>query len=81
MNAADFLKSKGITQQDIADQLGCTRANVNMWFCGDSSPTVASIERITEAMNALAANTCYEEVFKALYETRKEREGREKKDD
>ena len=73
MNAKDFLTSKGITQEQVAKKLGCTRANVSIWFSGKSAPSVDNVTRITEALNELGANTTYEEVFKVLWLTRQER--------
>ena len=78
MNAADFLASKGLTQEQLAKQLNCTRANVSVWFSGKASPSVDNVLRITNALNSLGADTCYNEVFQALWQTRCERkaEGR-----
>ena len=72
MNGADFLKSKRITQSRLAEELKCARQNVNLWFGGKSSPSVATIERITNALNNLGAGTSYEEVFTALMNSRNE---------
>lgn len=73
MNAADFLASKRLTQMMVAKKLGCTRANVSLWFSGETSPNVATIERLTNALNDLGADTNYTEVFNALWQTRQER--------
>lgn len=73
MNAKDFLTSKGITQEQVAKKLGCTRSNVSIWFSGKQAPSVDNVTRITEALNELGANTTYEEVFKVLWLTRQER--------
>jgi transcriptional regulator with XRE-family HTH domain len=75
MNAKDFLASKGITQQMIADKLGCTRSNVSIWFSGKYAPSVDNVTRLTDALNELGANVTYEEVFKALWQSRQERKG------
>lgn len=72
MNGADFLKSKRITQARLAEELKCARQNVNLWFSGKSSPSVATIERITDALKNLGVNTSYEEVFTALMNSRDE---------
>ena len=73
MNATDFLKLKGITQQQLAKQLNCTRANVSVWFSGKASPSVDNVLRITNALNKLGADTCYNDVFNALWQSRQER--------
>jgi transcriptional regulator with XRE-family HTH domain len=75
MNAKDFLASKGITQQMIADKLGCTRSNVSIWFSGKQAPSVDNVTRITDALNELGANVTYDEVFKVLWTSRQERKG------
>lgn len=72
MNAVDFLKSKGLTQTQIAQELDCTVANVSLWFSGAASPTVKSIERVTDAMNKLGADVTYIEVFSAFLKAREE---------
>jgi transcriptional regulator with XRE-family HTH domain len=75
MNAKDFLASKGITQQMLSEKLGCTRANVSIWFSGKQAPSVDNVARITDALNELGANVTYDEVFKVLWTSRQERKG------
>lgn len=72
MNGAEFLKSKGITQADLARQLNCERNNVNIWFCGSHSPKVSTLMKLTNALNELGAKTNYNEVYKALQKSREE---------
>ena len=72
MNGAEFLKSKGITQADLARQLNCERNNVNIWFCGSHSPKVSTIVKLVTALNELGANTDYNEVYNALQKSREE---------
>lgn len=76
MNAKDFLASKGITQEQLAQKLGCTRSNVSVWFSGKSAPSVDNVTRITDALNELGANTTYDEVFNALWLARQKRKER-----
>lgn len=76
MNAADFLKSKGLTPGAVAQQLGCSPQNVSYWLSGKTSPNVSTIEKLTGALNDLGANTDYAEVFAVLRQTRQERKER-----
>jgi transcriptional regulator with XRE-family HTH domain len=76
MNATDFLASKGIKVEQVAEQLGCTHQNVRSWITGSSTASITSVERLTNALNALGANTNYTEVFNALWQTRQERKGK-----
>ena len=66
MNGADFLKSKGITQTKLAEEMHCTVQNVSLWFSGAVSARVDSIEKITKALGALGVETSYIEVFSVL---------------
>ena len=72
MNGAEFLKSKGITQAQLAQAYKCRINNVNIWFSGSHSPTVRTITRLTDTLNELGANTTYNEVFNVLFQSRKE---------
>lgn len=72
MNGADFLKSKGITQAQVARELNCRRNNVSIWFCGSQSPRVDSLIKLTDALNKLGADTNYNEVFRVITQSRKE---------
>lgn len=72
MNGAEFLKSKCITQADLARELNCARNNVNIWFCGSHSPKVSTLVKITAALNKLGAKTNYNEVYKVLKKSREE---------
>ena len=76
MNAMDFLKMKGLTTSDVAEQLGCSKQNVSLWLSGKTSPNVSTIERLTAALNALGAKTDYAEVFTVLRQSRQERKER-----
>lgn len=72
MNGAEFLKSKGITQADVARELKCERNNVNIWFCGSHSPRVGTLVKLTNALNKLGAETNYNEVYRVITQSRKE---------
>lgn len=72
MNGADFLKSKGITQTKLAEEMQCTVSNVSLWFSGTVAARVDSIEKITKALNALGAEVTYVEVFSALMQSHEE---------
>ena len=72
MNGAELLKSKGITQAQLSRHLGCKPNNVNIWFCGSHEPKVATINKLVAAVNELGAETNYQELYKALKQSRKE---------
>ena len=39
---------KGLTQQDLADQLLVSRSLVSMWELGERTPDILSVEKISE---------------------------------
>ena len=48
MNFKKFIRSKGLTQEKLADAMGCGRANISLWATGEVFPTPTSINNIVE---------------------------------
>ena len=72
MNFKEFLVSKAISAEQLAEKLGCSRANVSVWVSGKSAPNINNVTRITDALNDLGAKTSYIEVFQSLLQTKRE---------
>lgn len=49
MTLADYLRAHGIKQSDFALRIRSHQANVHQWVTGKRRPTLAIIERISEA--------------------------------
>ena len=77
MNFHEFIRSKGITQTQLADAMGCVRANVSLWATGTIFPTPASIENIIKGFAELEITVTYDEVFQALLCTKREKNDKE----
>ena len=73
MNFQEFIRSKGITQTQLADAMGCGRANVSLWATGEVFPTPTSINNIVDGFAATGADVSYEDVFNALLQTKREK--------
>lgn len=73
MNFKKFIRSKGLTQEKLADAMGCGRANISLWATGEVFPTPTSINNIVEGFAKLGIKTTYDEVFATLLITEKER--------
>ena len=74
MNFQEFIRSKGITQTQLADAMGCVRANVSLWATGECFPTPKSINNIVEGFASLGIEVTYDDVFRALLYTKREKE-------
>ena len=74
MNFKKFIRSKGITQTQLGDAMGCGKANVSLWATGEVFPTPTSINNIVEGFAKLGIKTTYDEVFATLLITEKEKE-------
>jgi transcriptional regulator with XRE-family HTH domain len=74
MNFKKFIRSKGLTQEKLADAMGCGRANISLWATGEVFPTPTSINNIVEGFAKLGIKTTYDEVFATLLITEKEKE-------
>ena len=74
MNFQEFIRSKGITQMQLADAMGCCRAHITKWTRGEVFPTPTSINNIVEGFAALGITVTYEDVFTAVLTTKREKE-------
>ena len=74
MNFQEFIRSKGITQTQLADAMGCGRANISLWATGEVFPTPTSINNIVEGFANLGITVTYEDVFTAVLTTKREKE-------
>lgn len=77
MNFQEFIRSKGITQTQLGDAMGCGRANISLWATGEVFPTPKSIENIIKGFAALGITVTYDEVFQALLCTKREKNEKE----
>lgn len=73
MNFQEFIRSKGITQTQLADAMGCSRANISLWGTGEVFPTPTSIENIIKGFAVKGITVTYDELFQALLQTKRER--------
>lgn len=78
MTFQEFIRSKGITQTQLGDAIGCGRANISLWGTGENFPRPASIEKIVEGFATLGIEVTYEEVFRSLLYTKREKATKEK---
>ena len=76
MNFQEFIRSKGITQTQLADAMGCGRASVSLWATGEAFPTPTSINNIVDGFESIGIKATYEEVFTAVLTTKREKENR-----
>lgn len=74
MNFQEFIRSKGITQTQLGEAMGCGKANVSLWATGESFPTPTSINKIVDGFAALGITVTYEDVFTAVLTTKREKE-------
>ena len=77
MNFQEFIRSKGITQTQLADAMGCGRANVSLWATGEVFPNPSSVENIIKGFAVQGITVTYDEVFAALLYTKRERNAKE----
>ncbi len=78
MTFFEFVRSKGITQTQLGDAIGCGRANISLWSTGAVFPNPSSIENIIKGFASLGIEVTYDEVFQALLYTKRERNNKEK---
>ena len=78
MTFQEFIRSKGITQTQLGDAMGCGRANISLWGTGENFPRPASIENIVKGFASLGIEVTYEEVFRSLLYTKREKNAKEK---
>lgn len=73
MNFQEFIRSKGITQTQLADAMGCGRANISLWATGEVFPTPTSINNMVDGFASMGKTVTYDEIFAALLNTKRER--------
>ncbi len=73
MNFQEFIRSKGITQTQLADAMGCGRANISLWATGEVFPTPTSINNMVDGFASIGKTVTYDELFAALLNTKRER--------
>ena len=73
MNFQEFIRSKGITQTQLAEAMGCGRANISLWATGEVFPTPTSINNMVDGFSKLDKKVTYDELFAALLITKRER--------
>lgn len=78
MTFFEFVRSKGITQTQLGEAMKCGRANISKWSTGESFPNPSSIENIIEGFATLGIEVTYEEVFRSLLYTKREKATKEK---
>ena len=47
---ADILKSKGMTQRELAEKIGCNETQITRWTRGFPNFTIASLAKLSEAL-------------------------------
>ena len=78
MTFQEFIRSKGITQTQLADAMKLNHSNISGWGTGEYFPRPASIEKIVEGFATLGIEVTYEEVFRSLLYTKREKATKEK---
>ena len=73
MNFQEFIRSKGITQTQLADAMGCGRANVSLWASGEVFPLPNTINNMIDGFGSIGITVTYSEIFEALLTTKKEK--------
>lgn len=73
MNFQEFIRSKGITQTQLADAMGCGRANISLWATGEVFPTPTSINNMVDGFASIGKTVTYDELFAALLNTKREK--------
>ena len=73
MNFRELIESKGITPNQLADAIGCSRTNVKLWVLGDSFPKPESVKKIVKGFAVMGIEVTHEEVFRSLLYTRREK--------
>jgi transcriptional regulator with XRE-family HTH domain len=73
MNFQEFVRSKGITQTQLAEAMGCGRANISLWATGEVFPTPTSINNMVDGFASMGKAVTYDEIFAALLNTKRER--------
>lgn len=74
MNFHEFIRSKGITQTQLADAMGCGRAHISKWATGECFPTPTSINNIINGFASIGITVTYDDVYAVMLTTKKEKE-------
>lgn len=74
MNFREFVRSKGITQTQLAESMGLGRASVSLWATGEVFPTPTSINNMIEGFASLGITVTYDDIFAAVLTTKREKE-------
>lgn len=78
MTFQEFIRSKGITQTQLAEAMKLNLSNISGWGVGKNFPRPSSIENIIKGFASLGIEVTYDEVFQALLYTKRERNNKEK---
>ena len=73
MNFQEFVHSKGITQMQLAESMGCTRAHISLWATGENFPTPKSINKMVDGFAKLDKEVTYDDLYISLLQTKKEK--------
>ena len=73
MNFQEFIRSKGITQTQLAEAMGCGRANISLWATGEVFPTPKSINNMVDGFATAGVTVTYDDIYAALLITKRER--------
>lgn len=50
MTLKELIKSKGYTQQELADKLNVNQSSVSAWITGRTRPTTAKLSKVAKAL-------------------------------
>ena len=73
MNFHEFIRSKGITQSQLADAMGYGRAHISKWATGECFPNPTSIKNIIEGFAYIGITVTYDDVYAVLLNTKREK--------
>ena len=62
-NLAKVRESIGITQHQLAMQLGCRQSRISNYEVGNRMTSLANARKITDALNQLGASVTLDDVF------------------
>lgn len=74
MNFSEFVRSKGITQTQLADAMGLCRGAVSKWATGEVFPLPESINNICKGFAVHGITVTYDEAYQALLQTKREKQ-------
>ena len=59
---AEALEANSMSQEDLAQKLGCSRQNVSQYICGNRVPGLDMVERFAEALGIADGKELLEEI-------------------